>query len=562
MHSQTLLLMRLYWRLDRRADGGIGRFGWVSRAMLFAVIIALSAFLGVAGSSFVVEDMPDLRHLEVIPGLLLALVLLGTTFSGFNQALQALYLSDDLEKLLVAPLPARSIVTAKLLGRLPTTVLLTVTLVTPALLAFGVVLGLGAPYYVLGVILVLAAPLFGISVGAIIAILLVRLMPARRLSEWMGAAAIIAGTLLSMVFYLPHLLSGGDEVVSAEAEMIIAGALNSYAALPLPTNWAGKALIDLGKGSVLPSDFSGLLAYLLITVGLFLITIFMADRLYLSGWLRLQSSGGQSHGLEDEPGIFGGGSLDMILGYKDWLLRIRDRRLLATLFSGLISAGFLAFILLLPEEGGSAVSDLADEFSGDDPISAIFSTGVLISGLIYFISWLSFSRIAASALSIERGAAYILRSAPIRASRVMRAKVYGILIPFMGVVSLLLIGGLFVFGYSALWTPFAWLVMLIMGFGVISYAVSLDFVYPNLDWEDPRKMTNRKAGWPSLLGTVLYSMIAGAVAMTTFGFAVADPPLAIPTVLLGLGLLAGGTWFFVARRIDRVEAAWSSIGEE
>lgn len=43
MNSETLLLMQLYWRLDRRADGGIGRLGWVRRAVVAAALIFLQA---------------------------------------------------------------------------------------------------------------------------------------------------------------------------------------------------------------------------------------------------------------------------------------------------------------------------------------------------------------------------------------------------------------------------------------------------------------------------------------------------------------------------------------
>ena len=133
INSDTLLLMQLYWRLDQRADGGIGRFGWMRRMIIFGAIILMSGFFGVAGSVFVKEGMPDLTRLDVIPGLLLAIVLLGTALTGFNQALQALFLSDDLEKLFVAPIPSRAIVTAKLLGRLPTTLFFMLAGVIPAL---------------------------------------------------------------------------------------------------------------------------------------------------------------------------------------------------------------------------------------------------------------------------------------------------------------------------------------------------------------------------------------------------------------------------------------------
>jgi hypothetical protein len=250
----------------------------------------------------------------------------------------------------------------------------------------------------------------------------------------------------------------------------------------------------------------------------------------------------------------------LMLGYKDWLLRVRDSRLLAAMFSGIIIALFFVFFMFRSGGDGS-VLEVADDL-GDNLIGRIFSPGAMVSGMIYFVAWSSFSRVAASALSLERGAVYILQSAPISPSRIMRAKVFGVLIPFMLLATVLLVVGLFIFGYSALWTPYAWLVLLIMGFGMVAYTVSVDFIYPNLTWDDPRKMTNRKAGWRALLGTALYSVIAMLAALITFVIAVSRPPLAIPVVLFGLGVLAGGTWFFVSWRIKKVEAAWPTIGAE
>lgn len=75
-------------------------------------------------------------------------------------------------------------------------------------------------------------------------------------------------------------------------------------------------------------------------------------------------------------------------------------------------------------------------------------------------------------------------------------------------------------------------------------------------------MTNRKAAWPSLIGTVLYSLVAIVIALTTFAIAVSNPSQAIPVVLFGLGLLVGGTWFFIGRRLRGVEAAWPYVGME
>ena len=558
--SDTLLLMQLYWRLDRRADGGIGRAAWARRVFVGLIIVVFSATMGFVTGVIVQDGVLGATRPDVVPGLLLTLVLVGTAFAGFNQALQALYLSDDLERLLVAPVRARAVVTAKLLGRLPTIMFFLFGLAAPALVAFGIVLGLGPFYYLVGVLLLLVAPLFGISVGAIVAIYLVRILPARRLSDWVGAASIILGTVLSMLAYLPQILRGRNREMSAEAGAAIADALNGFSNVPLPSTWAGRALVDLGEYRLSAPGAGGLLGYLLITVGLFAATMFVADRLYLSGWLRMQSAGARTRGLNDAAGLFGGGSLDLILGYKDWLLRVRDARLMAAMFSGLLVTGIMVLFIFRPGADNS-ILNFAGAFRERGLLSAVFSRGVMLSGIVYFVAWSSVSRIASSALSIERGAVYILKSAPISPTRIMRAKVFGVLAPYTLFVTLLLVAAAVFFDVSVLWLPYAWLVLLITGFGLISYAVSLDFVFPRLDWEDPRRMTNRKAALPLLLGWLLYSVAALPLALGAYVLGVATPVPAVVAVLLGLGLLAGGTWFFVSWRVQRVEAVWPMLGE-
>ena len=113
---------------------------------------------------------------------------------------------------------------------------------------------------------------------------------------------------------------------------------------------------------------------------------------------------------------------------------------------------------------------------------------------------------------------------------------------------------------SLVWTPYAWMVLLIMGYGLYSFLVSIGFLYPKFDWDDPRRMVNRRSALPALGGSIIYSLIAIVIAQATYIFAHNSPLWAIPIVIMGLALLAGGTWFFVHWSTVRVEAAWPSIG--
>ena len=375
----------------------------------------------------------------------LAAVLFGVVFIGFGQGLQALYLSDDLEKLWVTPIRSEAIMTAKLLSRVPSTILILFLGTIPALIAFGVGLGFSLPYYILGILLILITPLFGISLGALIAIFLVRLLPARRLNEWVGAASIIIGVLLSLLLAVPGFLGGNTQQANSD--------------------------------------------------------------------------------------------------------------LLATLFTSVILAGFVAVMMLRPQEDGSSLFSLTEGEEID-----ILSAGVMVSGLIYFLGWLAFYNLALTTLSIERKAFYILKTAPLSASQLFRAKTFGIFIPYAALATIFLVIMMVVMKLSLIWTPFGWMTLMIIGYGLFSFLVSLGFQYPNLDWEDPRRMQNRKAILPALLGTLGYSIIAQFVAITTYFYAQSEPALAIPIVIMGLALLAGGTWFFLQRSTNRVEKAWPRIG--
>ncbi len=555
MLADTFLLLRLYWTIDRRADSGTRRS---SRLIMIAGVILLIVVSWVIGSFAATlangHFLFQIRA-EILPGILFTVVLFGVVFIGFGQGLQALYLSDDLEKLWVAPIHTEAIMTAKLLSRVPSTILILFLGTIPALIAFGVGLSFGLSYYILGVVLILITPLFGISLGALIAIFLVRLLPARRLNEWVGAASIIIGVLLSLLFALPTLLGGNSQQDNSDLLATVESFINHFSDLPLPSIWVGRALVEFGQGQIVASAFAALGTYLLITVGLFLVTIFLANRLFATGWMRMQSAGAVVEDIHERPGIFGRNSLDFLLGFKDWLLRIRDPRLLATLFTSVIMAVFVAVMMLRPQEDGSSLFSLTEGEEID-----ILSAGVMVSGLIYFLGWLAFYNLALTTLSIERKAFYILKTAPVSASQLFRAKTFGIFIPYALLATIFLVIMMIVMKLSLIWTPFGWMTLMIIGYGLFSFLVSLGFQYPNLDWEDPRRMRNRKAILPSLFGTLGYSITAQFVAITTYFFAQSEPTLAIPIVIMGLALLAGGTWFFVQRSTNRVEKAWPRIG--
>ncbi len=141
MVHDAWLLMQLYWKLDRREIGGQSQ--WRILLLLlggFAVLAigAASAFVGFGLSFLAQPELPVHIPPGLVPGLILTFVLIGVLFTGLNQSVKALFLSGDLDQLMVAPIHARSVMTAKLLSRLPSTLLLLFAVAGPAFAGYGI----------------------------------------------------------------------------------------------------------------------------------------------------------------------------------------------------------------------------------------------------------------------------------------------------------------------------------------------------------------------------------------------------------------------------------------
>ena len=571
MAVDTWLLMNLYWKLDRREATGRSRLrvlalvlGWVG----ILVIGAVAAAVGYFASFLTRPDFPVPVPPGIVPGLFLTFVLLGVLVTGLNQSMRALFLSGDLDRLMVAPVHTRSVMVAKLLSRMPSSLLLLLLIAAPALIAYGIGIGAGPVYYLLGTLLLLLAPLFGLSVGAVLAMLLVRVLPVNRLNELMTATYALLGIGIALLAQTPRFLIQDDpeamlESVSANRLTSLIGAFDR---LPIPTFWAGRGLVALDAGQVDATGLLGIAAYVLVTLGLFTAIVLTADRLYLSGWLKTQSAGGKRRGLETTGGVIGRRSLATTIGVKDWLQRLRDPRQLVSLVGG----GFIAVVvgaLAIFRGSGGQESLMTAASQGDIPdvsgplaiLTAGFSPGVLIAAWALFVGYVFLSNTGTYALALEGPAFQMLKAAPIRPREVWYAKLWSVYIPFAVLFGVVLIAAWFFTRYSLPWLPYALLGGLVYGYGLLAACVSTGFRYANLNWVDPRRMVTSGGGLISFVLTILYGLPGGIILFLGFGLAAVWPQWAIPIALAALLLLAGLTWLWGRWMVRWGESAWDKL---
>lgn len=567
MWADTLLLMRHYWKLDRREFSrvrGWKMVGYIAATIAFLFIGVFSAALGYGASFLLRPDMPVQVGPGVFPGLLLTFVLLGVLITGLNQAVRGLFLSGDLERLVVAPVHTRSVMVAKLLSRLPGNVSILLVVAVPAFIAYGIGAGAGVVYYVLGLVMLLLAPLFGLGVGALLAMMLVRIMPANRLNEMLAASYALFGIMFALIAQLPRLFFANEET-SMQTLETAGEVIGRVEGLPLPTMMAGRGLMALDAGQLDGGGLLGILFYLLITLGLFAGVIMGADQLYLSGWLKAQSAGGKRRGLEERDGVFGGRSLAITLGLKDWLLRLRDPRQLVSLLGGGVIAIVVSALALFNDNGGQgSMLDVANAGALQAPgnwaaLTAALQPGVLMGAWALFAAYVILSTPAMSALALERQSFSLLKAAPLRPREVWQAKLWGVLIPSFVVFAVFLILTRLIMPFSLSWLPYALVTGLLFLGGLTMINVSTGFRFANLDWEDPRRMTTSGGGWASLVLTLVYGVPATLVALLPFSAAQLWPQWSLPLMLVGVLALGLLTWLLMVFMARWAERSWELL---
>jgi ABC-2 type transport system permease protein len=567
MWADTLMLMRHYWKLDQREYSrvrGWKLIGYIAAVIAFLFIGVFSAAIGYGASFLLRPEMPVRVGPGVFPGLLLTFVLLGVLITGLNQAVRALFLSGDLERLVVAPVRTRSVMIAKLLSRLPGNVSILLVVAVPAFVAYGIGVGAGVIYYLLGLLLLLLAPLFGLGVGALLAMVLVRLMPPNRLNEMLAASYALFGIMFALIAQLPRLFFTNEETslqtLETAGEMV-----GRIEGLPVPTLMAGRGLMALDAGQLDGGGLLGILFYLLITAGLFLGVVMFGERFYLSGWLKAQSAGGKRRALDADGGAFSGRSLAVSLGLKDWLLRLRDPRQLVSLLGGGLIAIVVSALAIFNDNGGQgSLLDATNSGAFQAPgnwaaLTAAFSPGVIMSAWAIFAAYVILSTPAMSALALEGRSFTLLKAAPLRPRQVWWAKMWSTLIPGTIVFAVFLLLTRLVFSFSIAWMPYALAAGLLMNAGLTMINVSAGFRFANLDWVDPRRMTTSGGGWVSFIFTLIYGLPSVVITLAPFAAAQMWPQWSLALMLAGLLLLGGITWVLMVFMARWAEKAWELL---
>ncbi len=211
---------------------------------------------------------------------LFTVLIFGVVFSVLTTAVTTLYSSEDLPFLLGLPIPAVRVFNLKVSETYLNSALLPSLFTVPMLVGLGVERQAPWFYYATSLLAVLALYAIPVALGAVVALLLVRIAPAGRVKETATALSVLfaAGLIVGLRALRPEQLVGMslpdfERLLSAFADVNLGW---------LPPSWASDAVLTSLEGSF-PI---GVVLLAIVSLLLLAAVARMAAYAYREGWIR------------------------------------------------------------------------------------------------------------------------------------------------------------------------------------------------------------------------------------------------------------------------------------
>ena len=478
----------------------------------------------------------------------------GVTFSAVTTAISTLYLSEDLNFLLAQPVAAWRVFALKVGETFLAAALVPTLLTLPVLYALGVFFAAPWWFYPLTTLVTVLLYALPVGLGALLAVLLMRLSPVSRVREVATGLGVIISAVL---VYAVRALHPEQLVARAADPLQLDGVLRELSGggnLSWPHGWAAESVWQAAHGGL----HWGVLPLLGLSILLAVTAPLLAGYAYQAGWarnldssrLRLDPTPRRPSALQRRLERLGAGGL---LAHKDLTLTLRD----PTQWSQLLVLVALAAVYLVSIR--SLPLPPIPSFRGVIGYLQLAFQGFVLAGVGV--------RLAFPALSTEGRAYWLLRTAPFTARQIVQAKFLGLL-PVMLTLSLTLalLSGVLL-GLSTVTLLASVLIGVCNALSLTALGVGLGAALPRFNADNPAEIGFSPGGLLYIALALLLSLIGVALLARPVLRSVTASQLypglsAFANVwgvggLLGLLALTGlGTWGALkwgAARLDRLE---------
>jgi hypothetical protein len=480
---------RLFWNRLAKGPRRIRRLVGAGLTMVFTVGFVVLAGLNAGALVERVARIDPVAAVDALPVLLLGVAAI-TLVTSLSSSFHHLFLAGDLELLLAAPVPMRSLFWLKVLEiwRDSLHVLL---FQSAALFGFGQSLRLPLAYYGLAVLVGVSLTLASTALGAMLTLALARVR--------FGASVLGLSRILAILLFLPigvlgvpalgfgrngfSLLLGQDTVRTATTTLRDLGPPPAWA----PTTWAAHLLLG---------DEAAVLSFGMLAaagVGLFVTTQLVFEGLFQGGWERVRFAGPTRHQAAwvsrrfHIPGnrVPAGPILGLL--QKDWRTLMRDPRWRTGTLVSLVALGLPAMTIILA----------GDPFPRSEHTLRFWFSMVPVPYLAYLFG----SQQGAATLAYEGRNLVLLRAAPVGMWRILLAKVLGGLVLVIIVTWGATLALAFSHAGQLLETVAALLAATWLAVGATTAAVAGAALTADFEGDNPQ----RRVGW---LGTIITSALS------------------------------------------------------
>jgi ABC-2 type transport system permease protein len=475
----TLLKPRV-WAFKHRLHGQLEGRSWV-RILLGLISILFWAGIFVAVYRVLVYFQGIEGFGDILARKLLSMVLLTffsiLIFSSILTALSTLYLSKDLPLVHAAPVPAEKIFLSRWIEATFDSSWMLFLFGLPVFLAYALVYDAGLRFYLALAGSLLPFCLLASSIGTLVVLLLVVLLPANRMRD----IFVFLSMVLVIVLYFLFRFMRPERLVDPTALATLAGYLRSLESPGspfLPTTWAletlwpvltgnrGMALFHLGLSA------TGALSMVFINAKL-------AGLFYFKGVSKAQVArrairgSNRSAGLHLKRSLLTSGKIGGLLA-KDVKTFFRDNTQWSQLF--LLVALVIVYVYnfrVLPLEKA--------------PIKTFYLQNILSflnMGLAGFVLAAIAVRFVFPAVSIEGQAFWLIRSAPVPLKAFLWLKFWTYLVPLVVLSEILVVLTNKLLSVTPFMMGLSTITVFFMVFGITAMGVGLGAAYPNFRLEN------------------------------------------------------------------------------
>nr|MBC8363064.1 hypothetical protein [Candidatus Desulfatibia profunda] len=483
----TLLKPRICsFKMKRFSDGRkdtllkLSLFGTIG-AVFWGGIFAVS--LRVLGYFKGIEELGDILAYKLLSMVLLTFLSV-LIFSSILTSLSKLYLSRDLSLVHSMPVSSYKIFTARWIESTIDSSWMLIVYTLPVFISYGIVYRAGVVFYGNIVLVLLSLSIIASGISALLVMIAVIIVPASRIKS----IFVFLGLFFFLVLFFAFRFLRPERLVDPEVfatVLIYLKALKTPAPPYLPSTWAFDSLKAVISGKTAESLFHTALSWSFAGAVVFL-NIITADAVYAKGLSKTQTASVRlfKQGISEKDFLFFLSRPVRAFAAKEIRTFFRDQ----TQWSQLFLIGALVVIYIynfnaLPLEKA--------------PIRTVYLQNLLSflnMGLATFVLTAVSARFAFPAVSSEREAFWIVKSAPIPIKKFLWIKFFIYFFPLLILTEILIVATNVLLSV----TPFMMILSAVNVFfmvpGIVSMGIGFGAAYPDFKSENPAQTVTSFGG--------------------------------------------------------------------